>query len=92
MIEDGAVVPGRTCTVTLSCDADRIEASTAALWLTYLARVLEQPLLFLPDAGPARSPGSATAGPQPSVATSNGAASSPVPNSRAYVAPAISRP
>jgi hypothetical protein len=33
--------------VTLSCDADRIEASTAALWLTHLARVLEQPLHFL---------------------------------------------
>ncbi len=47
VIEDGAVVPGRTLTVTLSCDADRIEASTAALWLTHLARVLEQPLHFL---------------------------------------------
>jgi pyruvate dehydrogenase E2 component (dihydrolipoamide acetyltransferase) len=47
VIEDGAVVPGRAMTVTLSCDADRIEASTAALWLTHLARVLEQPLHFL---------------------------------------------
>ena len=47
VIEDGAVVPGRTVTVTLSCDADRIEASTAALWLTHLAKVLEQPLHFL---------------------------------------------
>jgi pyruvate dehydrogenase E2 component (dihydrolipoamide acetyltransferase) len=47
VIENGAVVPGRTMTVTLSCDADRIEASTAALWLTHLARVLEQPLHFL---------------------------------------------
>jgi pyruvate dehydrogenase E2 component (dihydrolipoamide acetyltransferase) len=47
VIEDGAVVPGQTMTVTLCCDADRIEASTAALWLTHLARVLEQPLHFL---------------------------------------------
>jgi pyruvate dehydrogenase E2 component (dihydrolipoamide acetyltransferase) len=47
VIEDGAVVAGRTMTVTLSCDADRIEASTAALWLTHLAKVLEQPLHFL---------------------------------------------
>jgi pyruvate dehydrogenase E2 component (dihydrolipoamide acetyltransferase) len=47
VVEGGAVVPGRTITVTLSCDADRIEASTAALWLTHLARVLEQPLHFL---------------------------------------------
>jgi pyruvate dehydrogenase E2 component (dihydrolipoyllysine-residue acetyltransferase) len=47
VIEDGVVVPGQTMTVTLSCDADRIEASTAALWLTQLAKVLEQPLHFL---------------------------------------------
>jgi pyruvate dehydrogenase E2 component (dihydrolipoamide acetyltransferase) len=47
VIEDGAVVPGQTMTVTLCCDADRIEASTAALWLTHLAKVLEQPLHFL---------------------------------------------
>jgi len=47
VIEDGVVVPAQTMTVTLSCDADRIEASTAALWLTHLAKVLEQPLHFL---------------------------------------------
>lgn len=47
VIEDGVVVPGQTMMVTLSCDADRIEASTAALWLTHLAKVLEQPLHFL---------------------------------------------
>jgi pyruvate dehydrogenase E2 component (dihydrolipoamide acetyltransferase) len=47
VIENGVVVPGQTMTVTLSCDADRIEASTAALWLTHLAKVLEQPLHFL---------------------------------------------
>jgi pyruvate dehydrogenase E2 component (dihydrolipoamide acetyltransferase) len=47
VIEEGLVVPGQTMTVTLSCDADRIEASTAALWLTHLAKVLEQPLHFL---------------------------------------------
>ncbi len=47
VIEDGAVVPAQTMTVTLSCDADRIEASTAALWLTQLAKVLEEPLHFL---------------------------------------------
>lgn len=47
VVEDGAVVPGQTMTVTLSCDADRIEASTAALWLTHLAKMLEQPLHFL---------------------------------------------
>jgi pyruvate dehydrogenase E2 component (dihydrolipoamide acetyltransferase) len=47
VVEDGAVVAGQTMTVTLCCDADRIEASTAALWLTHLAKVLEQPLHFL---------------------------------------------
>jgi pyruvate dehydrogenase E2 component (dihydrolipoamide acetyltransferase) len=47
VVENGAVVPGRTMTISLSCDADRIEASTAALWLTHLAKVLEQPLHFL---------------------------------------------
>lgn len=47
VVEDGVVVPGQTMTVTLSCDTDRIEASTAALWLTHLAKVLEQPLHFL---------------------------------------------
>jgi pyruvate dehydrogenase E2 component (dihydrolipoamide acetyltransferase) len=47
VVEDGVVVPGRTLTVTLCCDADRIEASTAALWLTHLAKVMEQPLHFL---------------------------------------------
>jgi pyruvate dehydrogenase E2 component (dihydrolipoamide acetyltransferase) len=47
VVENGEVVPGQTITLTLSCDADRIEASTAALWLTHLAKVLEQPLHFL---------------------------------------------
>jgi pyruvate dehydrogenase E2 component (dihydrolipoamide acetyltransferase) len=47
VIQDGAVVPGQVMTVTFSCDAHRIEASTAALWLTHLAKVLEQPLHFL---------------------------------------------
>jgi pyruvate dehydrogenase E2 component (dihydrolipoamide acetyltransferase) len=47
VVVNGAVVPGQTMTVTLSCDADRIQASTAALWLTQLAKVLEQPLHFL---------------------------------------------
>jgi pyruvate dehydrogenase E2 component (dihydrolipoamide acetyltransferase) len=47
VVENGVVVPARTMTVTLSCDADRIEASTAALWLSHLAKVLEQPLHFL---------------------------------------------
>ena len=47
VVENGEVVVGQTMTVTLSCDADRIEASTAALWLSHLAKVLEQPLHFL---------------------------------------------
>jgi pyruvate dehydrogenase E2 component (dihydrolipoamide acetyltransferase) len=47
VVENGAVVVGQTMTVTLSCDSDRIEASTAALWLSHLAKVLEQPLHFL---------------------------------------------
>jgi pyruvate dehydrogenase E2 component (dihydrolipoamide acetyltransferase) len=47
VIEDGAVVPGQTVTITLSCDADRIEAATAALWLSHLAKLLAQPLHFL---------------------------------------------
>jgi pyruvate dehydrogenase E2 component (dihydrolipoamide acetyltransferase) len=47
VVENGVVVAAQTMTVTLSCDADRIEASTAALWLSHLAKVLEQPLHFL---------------------------------------------
>jgi pyruvate dehydrogenase E2 component (dihydrolipoamide acetyltransferase) len=47
VVTDGAVVPGRTMVVTLSCNADRIEASTAALWLAHLVKVLEEPLHFL---------------------------------------------
>jgi pyruvate dehydrogenase E2 component (dihydrolipoamide acetyltransferase) len=47
VVEDGVVVPAQTMTVTLSCDAGRIEASTAALWLTHLAKVLQEPLHFL---------------------------------------------
>jgi pyruvate dehydrogenase E2 component (dihydrolipoamide acetyltransferase) len=47
VVEDGAVVPARTMVVTLSCNADRVEASTAALWLAHLVKVLEQPLHFL---------------------------------------------
>ena len=47
LIEDGVVVPGQTMVITLSCDADRIEASAAALWLAHLTKLLEQPLHFL---------------------------------------------
>ena len=47
VVEDGAVVPGRTMVVTLSCNSDRVEAAAAALWLAHLVKVLEQPLHFL---------------------------------------------
>jgi pyruvate dehydrogenase E2 component (dihydrolipoamide acetyltransferase) len=47
VVEDGAIVPGQTMVVTLSCNADSVEASTAALWLAHLVKVLEQPLHFL---------------------------------------------
>jgi pyruvate/2-oxoglutarate dehydrogenase complex dihydrolipoamide acyltransferase (E2) component len=41
------LVPGRVVTLTLSCDADRVEAATAARWLAHLSGLLEQPLAFL---------------------------------------------
>jgi pyruvate dehydrogenase E2 component (dihydrolipoamide acetyltransferase) len=47
VVDGGVLVPGRVVTVTLSCDASRIEAATAARWLAQLAGLLEQPLEFL---------------------------------------------
>jgi pyruvate dehydrogenase E2 component (dihydrolipoamide acetyltransferase) len=47
VVEGGAIVPGQTMVVTLSCNADSVEASTAALWLAHLVKALEQPLHFL---------------------------------------------
>jgi pyruvate dehydrogenase E2 component (dihydrolipoamide acetyltransferase) len=47
VVEGGVLVPGRVVTLTLSCDADRVEAATAARWLAHLSGLLEQPLAFL---------------------------------------------
>jgi pyruvate dehydrogenase E2 component (dihydrolipoamide acetyltransferase) len=47
VVENGAVVPGTVMTLVLSCDASRIGGTVAARWLAHLARLLEQPLLFL---------------------------------------------
>ncbi|HEX3930164.1 MAG TPA: 2-oxo acid dehydrogenase subunit E2 [Nocardioides sp.] len=47
VVENGAVVPGTVMTLVLACDASRIGGTVAARWLAHLARLLEQPLLFL---------------------------------------------
>jgi pyruvate dehydrogenase E2 component (dihydrolipoamide acetyltransferase) len=47
VVDGGQLVPGRVVTLSLSCDASRIEAGTAARWLAHLAGLLEQPLQFL---------------------------------------------
>jgi pyruvate dehydrogenase E2 component (dihydrolipoamide acetyltransferase) len=47
VVDGGRLVPGRVMTISLSCDAQRIEAATAARWLAHLAGLLEQPLQFL---------------------------------------------
>jgi pyruvate dehydrogenase E2 component (dihydrolipoamide acetyltransferase) len=47
VVEGRALVPGRVLTLSLSCDAHRIEAVAAARWLAHLAALLEQPLKFL---------------------------------------------
>jgi pyruvate dehydrogenase E2 component (dihydrolipoamide acetyltransferase) len=45
--EDGVLVPAQVLGVTLSCDANRVELTTAARWFAELSRLLEQPLQFL---------------------------------------------
>jgi hypothetical protein len=47
VVEGRALVPGRVLTLSLSCDAQRIEAVAAVRWLAQLAALLEQPLQFL---------------------------------------------
>jgi pyruvate dehydrogenase E2 component (dihydrolipoyllysine-residue acetyltransferase) len=47
VVEGRALVPGRVVALSLSCDAQRIEAAAAARWLAHLAGLLEQPLQFL---------------------------------------------
>lgn len=47
VVEKGVVVPGTVMSLVLSCDASRIGGAVAARWLAHLARLLEQPLLFL---------------------------------------------
>jgi pyruvate dehydrogenase E2 component (dihydrolipoamide acetyltransferase) len=47
VVEGRSLVPGRVITLSLSCDADRIEAGAGARWLAHLAALLEQPLQFL---------------------------------------------
>jgi pyruvate dehydrogenase E2 component (dihydrolipoamide acetyltransferase) len=47
VVDGGRLVPGRTMTLTLSCDAAAVAAPAAARWLAHLAALLEQPLKFL---------------------------------------------
>jgi pyruvate dehydrogenase E2 component (dihydrolipoamide acetyltransferase) len=47
VVEDGVLVPAQVLGVTLSCDANRVELSTAARWFAELCRLLDQPLRFL---------------------------------------------
>ncbi len=47
VVEDGILVPAQVLVATLTCDADRVELSTAARWFAELSRLLEQPLQFL---------------------------------------------
>jgi pyruvate dehydrogenase E2 component (dihydrolipoamide acetyltransferase) len=47
LVEDGVLVPAQVLGVTLSCDANRVELSTAARWFAELCRLLDQPLRFL---------------------------------------------
>jgi len=47
VVDGGRLVPGRVMTISLSCDAQRIESATASRWLAHLAGLLEQPLHFL---------------------------------------------
>jgi pyruvate dehydrogenase E2 component (dihydrolipoamide acetyltransferase) len=47
VVEDGVLVPAQVLSLTLSCDASRIDVTTAARWFAELERLLEQPLRFL---------------------------------------------
>jgi pyruvate dehydrogenase E2 component (dihydrolipoamide acetyltransferase) len=47
VLEGGVLVPAQVMSVTLSCDANRIEVTTAARWFAELERLLEEPLRFL---------------------------------------------
>jgi pyruvate dehydrogenase E2 component (dihydrolipoamide acetyltransferase) len=47
VLEEGVLVPAQVMSVTLSCDANRIEVATAARWFAELERLLEEPLRFL---------------------------------------------
>jgi len=47
VVEDGALVPAQVLAATLTCDANRVELSTAACWFAEVSRLLEQPLRFL---------------------------------------------
>jgi pyruvate dehydrogenase E2 component (dihydrolipoamide acetyltransferase) len=47
VVDGGRLVPGRVMTISLSCDAQRVEAATGSRWLAHLAGLLEQPLRFL---------------------------------------------
>jgi pyruvate dehydrogenase E2 component (dihydrolipoamide acetyltransferase) len=47
VVADGVLVPAQALGLTLSCDANRVELTTAARWFAELSRVLQQPLQFL---------------------------------------------
>jgi pyruvate dehydrogenase E2 component (dihydrolipoamide acetyltransferase) len=47
VVRDGALMPGKVLTLTLSCDEGRLGAGAAARWLALLADLLENPLQFL---------------------------------------------
>ena len=47
VVKDGAVVPGRRCAVTLSCDHRVVDGALGARWLQSLRALVENPLRIL---------------------------------------------
>jgi pyruvate dehydrogenase E2 component (dihydrolipoamide acetyltransferase) len=47
VVRDGAVVPGKICSLTLSSDHRVVDGAMAARFLSELKELLEEPLLFL---------------------------------------------
>ena len=47
VVKDGAVVPGRRCAVTLSCDHRVVDGALGARWLQALRALVENPIRIL---------------------------------------------
>jgi pyruvate dehydrogenase E2 component (dihydrolipoamide acetyltransferase) len=47
VVEDGVLVPAQVVRLSLSCDANRVDVTTAARWLAELEHLLEEPIRFL---------------------------------------------